>query len=412
MKPAKAKYTTLQQICNLIPRNLVAKLAKKHGVDKQARSFSPWSHVVAMLHAQLAHSLSLNDIADTLKNHASSLATIRRAEPPSRNGLSHANRERNADMAEELFWETLKHIQTLHPKFGAGHKYSGLPRRFKRTIYAIDSTTIQLVANCMDWAKHRRRKAAAKCHMQLNLQTFLPQFAIIKAANTHDSTEAAALCANLKDGEIALFDKAYVDFGHLASLRGRGVFWVTRAKDNMRYDTVGQHSAPRGRIYRDELIVLTTEKSRQAYPEVLRLVEADVEINGKLKRMIFITDNFAWSPTSVCDLYKCRWGIEVFFKQIKQTLQLADFLGHNENAVRWQLWTALLAYLLLRFIGFTGQWTRSFRRLFTLLRGVLFSRLDMFSVLECCGTARDSPRMVAAPQNAYLPGFEMYAERK
>ena len=227
-----------------------------------------------------------------------------------------------------------------------------------------------------------------------------------------NSTEAAALCANLQAGEIALFDKAYVDFGHLASLSGRGVFWVTRAKDNMRYETVGQHSAPKGRIYRDELIVLTTEKSRKAYPEVLRLVEADVEINGQLKRMIFITNNLKWSPTSVCDLYKCRWGIEVFFKQIKQTLQLADFLGHNENAVRWQLWTALLAYLLLRFIGFKGQWTRSFRRLFTLLRGVLFSRLELFSVLECCGTARDSPRMVAAPQNAYLPGFEMFAAEK
>ncbi len=412
MKPAKAKYTALQQICNLIPPHLVPRLARKHGVDKQARAFSPWSHVVTMLHAQLAHSLSLNDIADTLKNHSGSLATIRQATPPSRNGLSHANRVRNADMAEDLFWETLRHIQRLHPTFGAGHKYSGLPHRFKRNIYAIDSTTIQLVANCMDWAKHRRRKAAAKCHMQLNLQTFLPQFAIVKAANTHDSTEAAALCANLKAGEIAVFDKAYVDFKHLFALDTRGVFWVTRAKDNLGYETMGQQSAPKGNMISDELIVLTTEKSRKAYPEGLRRVEADVEIDGKLKRMVFITNHFAWSPTSVCELYKCRWGIEVFFKQLKQTLQLADFLGHSENAVRWQVWTALLAYLLLRLVGFLGKWKRSFRRLFTLLRGVLFSRLELLSVLASCGTARDSPRMVSAPQNAYLPGFEMSVERK
>ncbi len=408
MQPAASKNTVLNQICNLIPRNLVPKLARKHGVDKKARDFTPWSHVVAMLHAQLAHSLSLNDIADTMRNHAGALATIRRASPPSRNGLSHANKVRNADMAEELFWKMLGHIQNLHPKFGLGHKYSGLPRRFKRAIYAIDSTTIQLVANCIDWAKHRRRKAAAKCHMQLNLQSFLPNFAIVKAANTHDSTEARELCANLKDGEIALFDKAYIDFCYLHDLDQRGVFWVTRSKDNMQYRVVGQHSEARRNIHGDYLIELTVEKSGQNYPKLMRLVIATVEVDGKEKLMTFITNNMEWAPSSICDLYRCRWGIEVFFKQIKQTLQLADFLGHSENAMRWQVWMALLTYLLLRYIGHLGRWAGSFRRLFTLLRGVLFSQLEIFSVLQSCGTARGSPRMRAAPEHAYLPGFEIF----
>lgn len=408
MHPTASKHTILNQICNLIPRNLVPKLARKHGVDKKARDFTPWSHVVAMLHAQLAHSLSLNDVADTMRNHAGTLATIRRASPPSRNGLSHANRVRNADMAEDLFWSVLQHIQQLHPKFGLGHKYSGLPRRFKRAIYAIDSTTIQLVANCIDWAKHRRRKAAAKCHMQLNLQSFLPSFAIVKAANTHDSTEARELCANLQDGEIALFDKAYIDFSHLHDLDQRGVFWVTRSKDNMQYRVVGQHSEAKGNICGDYLIELTVEKSGQNYPKLMRLVIATVEVDGKEKLMTFITNNMEWAPSSICDLYRCRWGIEVFFKQIKQTLQLADFLGHSENAMRWQVWMALLTYLLLRCIGHLGRWVGSFRRLFTLLRGVLFSRLEIFSVLLSCGTARGSPRMRAAPEHAYLPGFEIF----
>jgi len=405
MNPTATKYTILNQICKHIPRNLVSRLARKHGVDKKARSFSPWSHIVAMLHAQLAHSLSLNDVADTLRNHSGSIATIRRATPPSRNGLSHANRVRNADMAEELFWCVLEHIQQLHPKFGIGCKYSGLPRRFKRAIYAIDSTTIQLLANCIDWARHRRRKAAAKCHMQLNLQTFLPQFAIVKAANTHDSTEAKELCANLKEGEIALFDKAYIDFGHLFGLDQRGVFWVTRAKTNMTYRIVGQHSAAKDSIHGDYFIELTGVKSSEAYPEQMRLVEATVEVDGESKRMKFITNSMTWMPSSICDLYQSRWGIEVFFKQIKQTLQLADFLGHSENAVRWQVWIALLTYVLLRYVGFMGKWAGSFRRLFTLLRGVLFSRLDMFSVLKCCGTARGSPRLIGSPQCVYLPGF-------
>jgi len=407
MQPAKHNYTVLQQICQHIPAHLVAKLSRDYGVDKQARGFSPWSHVVAMLHVHLAHSLSLNDVADTLRNHSGVLTTIRRATPPSRNGLSHANRVRDPDMAQALFWEVLSHIQSQHPDFGRGHKYSGLPKRFKRAIHAIDSTTIQLVANCMDWAKHRRRKAAAKCHMQLNLQTFLPQFAIVKEASTHDSTEAYQLCSNLKDGEIAVFDKAYVDFSHLADLDKRGVFWVTRAKDNMNYRIVKQHTPPKGDILRDVLIELKTPKSYQAYPQKLRLVTANVQVNGVMKTMTFITNNFLWAPSSICDLYKCRWGIEVFFKQIKQTLQLSDFLGHSQNAILWQVWMALLAYVLIRFIGHLGQWKGTFRRLFTLLRGVLFSRLDAMSVMLLCGTARGSPRMIGSPQQAYLPGFTL-----
>ena len=190
MAPATRHHTTLEQICNLIPPHLVAVLARRHGVDHQARGISPWSHIVAMLYAQLAHSLSLNDVADALRNHKGSLGRIRRATPPSRNGLSHATKIRTADMAEDLFWAVLAALQQQSPRFGLRHRYSGLPRRFKRAIYAIDSTTIQLLANCLDWAKHRRRKAAAKCHMNLDLQHFLPSFAIVKAANTHDSTEA------------------------------------------------------------------------------------------------------------------------------------------------------------------------------------------------------------------------------
>ncbi len=122
MKPAKHEYTILKQICNLIPAHLVPKLARSFGADKKARSFSPWSHIVAMLHVQIAHSLSLNDVADTLRNHSGVLTTIRRATPPSRNGLSHANRVRDPNMAQALFWDVLSHIENKHPNFGRGHK--------------------------------------------------------------------------------------------------------------------------------------------------------------------------------------------------------------------------------------------------------------------------------------------------
>lgn len=405
MKPSRHQFTVLKQIIELIPGHLVPKLAREHGVDKKSRKFTPWSHVVSLVFTQLAHALSLNDVCDALRNHSGVLTSARRAEPPSRNGLSHANRERNADMAEALFWHVLGAFRAAAPNFGMGRKYVGLPRRFKRIINVVDSTTIRLVANCMDWAKHRRRKAAAKCHMRLDLHTFLPRFAIVKAADTHDLSEAAELCADVRAGEIVIFDKAYVDFKHLGRLTERGVFWVTRAKDNMAYEIVGQHTCPKDTILLDASIRLTVHYSKKDHPWPLRLIVAVVEVDGKDTVMTFLTNNMQWAPGSICDLYQARWGIEVFFKQIKQSLQLADFLGHNENAVRWQICTALLTYLLLRFIAYRSQWNQTFARLFTALRGVIWSRLDMYSVLKCCGTAPGSQPMRAAPHQAYLPGF-------
>jgi hypothetical protein len=204
-----------------------------------------------------------------------------------------------------------------------------------------------------------------------------------------------------------IFDKAYVGYEHLHRLTERGVFWVTRAKDNTHYEVVGQHSKLKGSIIRDVIIKLKDPKTARKYPSTLRLVEAIVEVDNEPRQMAFITNNTQWAASSICDLYKSRWGIEVFFKEMKQTLQIADFMGYNENAVRWQIWIALLVYILLRFVAWQSQWKHSFTRLFTVIRGVLWSHVDIFSVLRYCGTARGSPRMCAVPEQCYLPGFSM-----
>lgn len=414
MCPARSNLTVIEQIISFIPGHLVNRLAEKHGVKKQSRKLSPWSHVVSLIYAQLAHSLSLCDVVDALRNNIAALFNLRGATPPSRNGLSYANRNRNADMAQDLFWEVLYHLDGQDRNFIPNgppqssrrrRRRAYLPRRFTRAIYAVDSTTIQLVTNSLDWAKHRRRKAAAKCHMTLSLNSFMPSMIIVKAANTHDSTEAAELCAHLKAGEVVLFDKAYVDYAHLHALANREVNWVTRSKTNMAYEVEAVLNEPSGSVIRDVLVRLTGPASRKAYPDQLRLVEARVVVDGKEKVMIFMTNNLTWASSSIAELYKARWAIEVFFKQLKQTLKLSDFLGYNESAVRWQIWIALLTYVLLRFIAHRAKWSRSFARLFTCLRGVLWRRLDMYGVLTACGTA-DAPIPIrASPDQAYLPGF-------
>ena len=385
---------------------MVAKLARETGVEDLTRTFSAWSHVVALLYAQLTHAIGLNDVCDALRHHVGWLARIRGATPPSRNGLSHAGKQRDATMAEQLFWRVLAHLQSVQPAFGAGRRFRGLTGRFRRAIHVVDSTTIQLVASCLDWARHRRRKAAAKCHLRLDLHSLLPRFAIVDTARDNDNARAREVCAGIRAGEIVIFDRAYVDFAHLFGLLVRGVFWVTRTKENLRFRVVKKRlRRPAGKILRDDEVVLTNPLSRGEYPQRLRRVTALVELDGEETVLEFLTNNFAWSPATVADLYRCRWQIEVFFKQIKQTLQLCDFLGNSANAVRWQVWMALLLYVLLRFQAFLHGWPHSFTRLFTLLRGVVWDRFDLSALLTFYGTAGERWRMRAQPEQGFLPGF-------
>jgi len=401
--PTRSRFNILRQICNFIPPQEVSHIARLTGAEDKSRGFSPWSHVVSLVYGQLSHSIGLNDLCDSLQLHSGPLSSIRGAVPPSRNGLSYANRERSAQMAEELFWRVLGNLRNQSPGFTAGRR-PGAAFRFKVPIHVVDTTVMELVANCMDWAKHRRRKAAAKTHMRLNLQSLLPSFVIIDTAGEHDNKRARELCAGVRGGEIVLFDKGYVDFSHLRDMDERGVFWVTRAKENMAYEMVRKMPKSKDpKILEDEIIVLSNPN--KPGPELMRRIVAVVEIDGQERTMTFLTNNLQWSPRSVADLYRCRWNIETFFKHIKQTLQLADFLGHNANAVRWQVWMGLLVYVLLRYLSYLSNWAHSFTRLFTILRAVLWSKLDLLALLDCYGTAKGSFRNLARPDQAYFPGF-------
>ena len=334
-KPTKSKFSILRQICNLIPNHLIPKLARETGVEEEARTFKPWSHVLTLLYAQLTHSLGLNDVCDALRLHSGPFSAIRGATAPKRNTLSNANRERNPLMAEQLFWQSLEH-----------------------------------------------------------LQSFLPRFALVDTARHSDARKAWELCAGMLAGEIVIFDKAYLDLLHLFDLFKRGVNWVTRAKEGMQFRVVRRYQRGRiGNILRDDLVQMKSSASRRLYPAWLRRVVARVEVDGKWREMTFLSDNLEWSAQTIVDLYRCRWDIEVFFKEIKQTLQLADFLGHNANAVRWQIWTALLTYLLLRFCAWIRRWGHSFTRLFTLLRSALWLKLHLRSFLELAAISAGNSRV-------------------
>ena len=402
--PSRPHLTILRQLVELIPTHLVPKLARVHGVDKKARTFSPWSHVVALLYAQLSHALSLNDVCDSLRLWATPLRALRGATPPARNTLSHANKVRDCGLAEQVFWQVLAHLQQRFPGFQTGAT-RGLAARFRRSIHVVDATVIQLVASCLDWAKHNRRKAAAKCHLRLSLRSLLPSFVVLGSARESELARARELCAGLRAGEIVLFDRGYHALTHLWDLTCRGVFFVTRPRTHLLCKVVKRRRRTDPKILADEEIVLTGRHSRQDYPARMRRVRALVCIEGEEREMVFVTNNLVWAAPSIAELYRCRWQIEAFFKQIKQTLQLADFLGHNANAVKWQLWTALLVYVLLRFQTWRSRWPHSFARLFTLLRAALWHRHDLGQWLRRYGTADGPPPPLARDLQRWLPGF-------
>lgn len=268
----------------------------------------------------------------------------------------------------------------------------------------MDSTVIRLVSNCIDWAKYRRRKAAAKVHLRLDLGSFLPSFVYIGKGSQNDVTRAKQLCAALKAGEILLMDRGYNDYTLFDELDKRGVYWVTRAKDNMEYVVIEELSTGKEGIVSDQLVYLPNAKN----PDMtVRRVEAYVEVNGEQRLMVFITNNEDWSPRTVCDLYQRRWDIEVFFKQIKQVLHIGTFLGYSENAVAWQVYSALLMYLLLRYQAFLSKWTCCFTQLFTRVRAAMWEFVNLWMLMECYGTATEPVPDPNLPQQACFEGYEL-----
>lgn len=402
-KPAGNSLPVLRQICNLVPQPVFNERCVEYGFD--TRSYSEWSHLVTMLYAHLSRANSLNDVCDGLRMHAAVLACVKGATPPSKNNLSNCNKTRNTDFMEALYWRTMEFLCRTNGGFGSSKCRKGYLRRFKKAIHAVDSTTVQLVAKNLGWAKHRKRKAAAKIHMRIGLQGFLPEFALVKEAATHDARMAYEVCAGLQAGEIVAFDKAYLDLKHLFLLDGRGVHWVTRSKDNTQLEVVRRRTTNHPRVIADEEVVFLNAASRESYPKTMRRVTARIEVDGREQVMSFLTNNLEWSAWTVAELYGARWDIEVFLKEIKQTIQLTDFLGNNANAVRWQIWAGLLVHLLLRFLAWRSSWGHAFSRITAVVRSALWQRWDLIGLLKSYGTASPPGGMGLGMRQAVFSGF-------
>lgn len=363
--------TIFQQFLSLVPRHHFDRAVEKYQGNRYAKSFTCWGQFFANLYAQISLKASLRDIEIGLKAQQPKWGHLG-VSKIARSTLADANKNRDYQIYETLFYKMLSRCKDITPK----HKF-----RFKNPLYSLDSTLIELCLSLFPWAKYRKRKGAIKLHCLLDHRGELPSFVVMTEGKPHDIKVARHLNFPLSPDSILVVDRGYVDFEWLWNLHSRRVFFVTRMKDNLDYAVTGQQKNLKGKgILAEETIILTGVQTQDKYPEELRLVTFHDEEEDKTYQ--FLTDNFALAASTIAAIYKARWAVETFFKWIKQHLKIKTFLGTSTNAVLTQIWTAMIHYLLLAYVKYQTKYRYSLLTFSRLIQAALFERISLVDLLS------------------------------
>jgi hypothetical protein len=364
------------QILQLISRSAFAEAVEKHKAERHARGFSSWGQFVAMLFCQLGGAKSLREVVGGLAASEGKLRHLGLPQAPARSTLAYANEHRPWQLYEEVFHQLLRQCQStaaIHP--GGKHKF-----RFKNKLMSIDATVIDLCAETFDWAKFRRTKGAVKLHLLLDHNGHLPSYAVITEGKKHELPVARQW--HYEAGTILVFDRAYTDYKWFADLTRQQVYFVTRMKENADYMVVEDRPLPRRNgVMRNQVIGLYKQAPAQAGDEgFLRRIEYYDE--EKQRTLVFLTNHLNLSAATVAEIYKQRWQIELFFKALKQNLRIKTFVGTSANALKIQVWTALIAILLIKYLQLKAKFGWSLSNLVALLRQQLFVYRDLWTWLD------------------------------
>jgi len=380
------------QLLEQFPRHEFAKLVNKHQAEYRSKGFTCWTQFVAMLFCQLARTDSLREICTGLACCLGKLVHLGVNKAPNKSTLSYANEHRPAELFEDLFWTALGRFRTQGHLGARKHKF-----RFKNKLLSFDSTTISLCLTLFPWAEFRRAKGGVKAHVLLDHSDYMPSFVLLSEAKMHDSRALASL--RLTAGSIVAMDRAYNDYAQFARWTQAGVFFVTRMKGNAVYEVLEQREVPKHRnILSDELIVLTgTQAQKKCAHTLRRIVVWDEE---KQREIVLLTNHLDFGATTIADIYKERWQIELFFKALKQNLKVKTFVGTSENALRIQIWTALIAILLLKWLHHLSKAGWSLSNLAAMLRLNLFTYRDLRQWLD---DPLQTPPIEPLPEQLELP---------
>jgi len=362
------------QLLQQFPSLEFAALVKKHNAERAAKGFSCRTQLVAMLFCQLAHADSLREICNGLACCMGKLLHVGVGVAPNKSSLAYANQHRPAALYEELFYTALGRFRD-----GQGLGVRKQKFRFKNKLLSLDSTTISLCLKMFPWAKFRRAKGGVKAHVLLDHDDYSPRYVLLSEAKRSDVKMAAAFPLNA--GSIVAIDRGYNDYALFAQWTAEEIYFVTRLKDNAVYEVVHECTVPaNGNILSDQLIRFTGEKARKDCPCLLRRVVVWDTVNEE--EIVLLTNHLAFGPTTIAAIYKDRWEIELFFKALKQNLKVKSFVGTSANALRIQIWTALLAMLLLKWLHHLSKAKWSLSNLASMLRMNLFTYRDLTAWLD------------------------------
>lgn len=353
------------QMLSLIPRTSFDQLVFQHQGNRYAKSFSCWDQLVSMLFCHLGQAHSLREICGGLATSLGKLTHLGVRHTPKRSTLAHANAHRPWQIFQSLFYALLNQA-----------KDTELPQRkfrFKNKLYSLDASVIELCASVFDWAQFRQTKGAVKLHLLLDHDGYLPAFALVTNGNVHDVQIAQLL--TFRKGTIVVMDRGYLDYGMFDRWTTNGVYFVTRLKSSAQYQVVEEKTKPqRSNIRRDSVIRFTSGKAGE---HLYRLVVVWDEKNQK--EITLLTNHLTFGATTIAAIYKDRWQIEIFFKLLKQNLKIKTFEGTSANALLIQIWTALIAILLLKILQFRSTLSWSLSNLMALLRFNLFTYRDLWT---------------------------------
>jgi len=370
--PMVRHASLFSQLIALFSRQKFYELVYRHGSERYAKGFNSWDHFVAMLFCQLAQAKSLREICGGLASCLGKLRHLGINAAPNKSTLSYANAHRPWQLYRDLFYQTLAFCRQAAP--GRAKKF-----RFKNKLLTLDSTTISLCLSLFPWARFRRTKGAVKLHLLLDHEGYLPTYACISDGKRHDVKVGRKLA--LAPGSIIVIDRGYNDYKLFADWTDNDIYFVTRLKDSANYEVVEQRPVPVNRnVLADELIVFNGYYAQRDCPYVLRRILVCDKQSGS--RIVFLTNHLDFGATTVADIYKDRWQIELFFKALKQNLKVKTFVGTTENALYIQIWTALIAMLLIKLLQFKSKFKWSLSNLVAFLRWNLFTYRNLWDWID------------------------------
>ena len=326
------------QLIEFASDDIFKRCVARYNGNYKAKEFTCWRQFLCMSFGQLTHRESLSDTALCLQLHSEKLYHLGIGKAFSKSTISRANESRDWRIYQDFALKLIEQAKLLYADDNQ------LDVRLKGRIYALDATVIDLCLDVFWWAKFRTTKAAIKLHTVLDLKTSIPEYILITDGSVHDVNALDYI--SLPAGSYLVMDKAYIDFARLFQLKKERISFVTRAKENLKFKRIGSRKADKQNgIICDQTIELAGYNSMKRYPDYLRRIRFyDAETD---KTFIFLTNNFRIDATTVAALYKCRWGIETFFKWVKQHLKIQTFWGQSENAVKTQIWIAIATYVIV-----------------------------------------------------------------